>query len=224
MVQRCWIFVLVFGFMWLSPVAAADQSQAASGVKEALASGVHSAIARLGKKDGFLKDAAVRIPLPGKLSSLAKTAKKLGQGKYVDQLEESMNHAAEQAVPAAADIFSNAIRAMSVTDALDIVRGGSDSATRFFRKTSGDKLRDALLPIVKKATDQTGVAQRYKKLSKKGGGLLGSLGGSDSVDLDSYVTEKALDGLFHYIAVQEESIRSNPVATGSALLKSVFGH
>lgn len=215
--------MMLFGLLLAVSASAADQSQAAAGVKEALASGVKTAINQLGRKDGFLGDAAVRIPLPGKLDTLAKTARKLGQGKYVDQLEESMNRAAEQAVPAAADVFSDAIRAMSVKDALDIVSGGSDSATQYFRRSSGDKLKQAILPIVSQQTSQTGVAQRYKDLSKKGGGLLGKVGGTESVDLDDYVADKALDGLFHVIAQQEAEIRRNPVATGSALLKSVFG-
>lgn len=205
------------------PAWAADSSQSAAGVKEALALGVKSAITQLGAKDGFLGNAAVRIRLPGKLDTLAKTARQLGQGKYVDQLEESMNRAAEQAVPAAADIFGDAIRAMSVKDAIGIVSGGQDSATQFFRRSSGDKLKQALLPIVSRQTSQAGVAKRYKDLSKKGGGLLGKVGGGDAVDLDQYVTDKALDGLFHVIAEQERSIRANPVATGSALLKAVFG-
>lgn len=204
-------------------VHAASPDQSAAGVKEALAVGVKTAITQLGKKDGFLGNADVRIPLPGKLDTLAKTARKLGQGKYVDQLEESMNRAAEQAVPAAADIFSDAIRTMSVKDAVGIVSGGSDSATQYFRRSSGDKLKQAILPIVAKQTSQTGVTQRYKDLSKKGGGVLAKVGGSEAVDLDQYVADKALDGLFHVIAEQEQSIRSNPVATGSALLKSVFG-
>lgn len=216
--------VLLGGLLLAGPSWAADQAQAAAGVKEALASGVKTAITQLGKKDGFLGDSAVRIGLPGQLGSLAKTARKFGQGKYVDKLEESMNRAAEQAVPAAADILSDAVRAMSVQDAVGIVSGGSDSATKYFRRSSGDKLKAAILPIVKQQTSKTGVANRYKDLSKKGGGLLGRLGGGDSVDLDDYVTDKTLDGLFHVIAEQEASIRSNPMATGSSILKSVFGH
>lgn len=217
------VSVIVFGLLLSTASPAADQTQAAAGVKEALATGVKTAITQLGRKDGFLGDKAVRIPLPGKLDTLAQTARKLGQGKYVDQLEESMNRAAEQAVPAAADVFSDAIRTMSVKDAVSIVSGGSDSATEYFRRSSGDKLKLAILPIVQKQTSQTGVTQRYKDLSKKGGGLLGKVGGADAVDLDQYVTDKALDGLFHVIAEQEAAIRKNPVATGSALLKSVFG-
>lgn len=209
----------------LSPLQAKDADSAASGVKEALARGVESAIAKLGREDGFLRDEAVRIALPGKLDKVADTARKLGQGKYVDRLETTMNRAAEAAVPAAADIFGDAIRAMSVRDALGIVTGGEHAATDYFRKTSGAALRERLLPIVARSTDQEGATQAYKKLMDKSGGLLGKLGGGhqDALDLDGYVTDRALDGLFHYIGQQEASIRSNPVATGSALLKSVFG-
>lgn len=221
-IRAGWL-VLVGALVLAGPSWAADQAHASAGVKEALASGVKTAITQLGQKDGFMGDSAVRIGLPGQLDTVAKAARQLGQGKYVDKLEESMNRAAEQAVPAAAEILSDAVRAMSVRDAAGIVSGGSDSATKFFRRSSGDKLKAAILPIVKQQTSKTGVAKRYKDLSKKGGGLLGAFGGGDSLDLDDYVTEKTLDGLFHVIAEQEASIRSNPMATGSSVLKSVFG-
>jgi len=222
----CRVLPLVLAWLALLavPAAAADASQAAAGIKETLSRSVESAIEQLGKPDGFLADQAVRIAVPDQLQSVAKAARKLGQGKYVDQLETAMNHAAEQAVPAAAEIFGDAIRAMSVQDAVGIVGGKQDAATAYFRRTSGDALRQKMLPLVKQATDSAGVTKAYKQLTEKGGGMLGNLGASkDKLDIDRYVTDKALDGLFHTIAEQEAAIRENPVATGSALLKSVFG-
>lgn len=162
-----------------------------------------ASIKRLGTTDGFLKDQVVRIAVPKSMRTLADTASKLGAGKYVDEFETSMNRAAEKAVPAAADIFADAIRQMTVKDALGIVRGEPDAGTQYFRRVTEDKLRDSFLPIVSKATGETGVTKSYKKLSKKGGGLGGLMGGGESMDLDGYVTDKAMDGLFYYIAEQE---------------------
>lgn len=200
-----------------------SQGDAALGIKESLAQGASAAITRLGRPDGFLKDQAVKILLPGNLSKLADTARKLGASKQVDALELAMNRAAEKAVVSAADIFADAVRDMSVKDALAIVRGGDDAGTQYFRRTTEDQLRERFRPIVEDATAETGVAKRYKSLSKKAGGLGGLLGGGESVDLDAYVTEKAMDGLFHYIAQEEKAIRKNPVGRGSELLQRVFG-
>ncbi len=200
-----------------------SESDASAGIKESLAQGVSASIKRLGTTDGFLKDQVVRIAVPKSMRTMADTASKLGAGKYVDEFETSMNRAAEKAVPAAADIFADAIRQMTVKDALGIVRGEPDAGTQYFRRVTEDKLRDSFLPIVSKATGETGVTKSYKKLSKKGGGLGGLMGGGDSMDLDGYVTDKAMDGLFHYIAEQEKSIRRNPMGSGSALLGRVFG-
>lgn len=206
--------------------------QAVSGVKETLARGVENAINQLGQEDGFLDDPAVRIGLPGQLDSIASTARKLGQGQHVDQLELTMNRAAEAAVPAAAEVFGDAIRKMSVRDATGLLTGGKQSVTDYFRASSGEALRERLLPIVAHATAANGTTAAYKSLMEKGGGALsgalGRLGSSkgdaaQALDLDGYVTDKALDGLFHYIGVQEEAIRSNPVETGSRLLETLFG-
>jgi hypothetical protein len=205
-----------------APASGVSERDASSGVKEALAQGVKSSITKLGTTDGFLKDQAVKVLVPKKLRKLTDTARQLGAGKYVDQFELSMNRAAEQAVPATADIFADAIRALTVRDAIAIVRGEPDAATRYFRRSSGDKLKAAMLPIVAKATAQTGVTQKFKTLSQKSGGLLGSLGGNEAIDLDQYVTDRALDGLFFYVASKEREIRQNPLKAGSDLLARVF--
>lgn len=215
------------------PVMAQDTSPAVSGVKETLARGVENAINQLGREDGFLEDPAVRIGLPGQLDTIARTARKLGQGQYVDQLELTMNRAAEAAVPAAAEVFGDAIRKMTVRDAAGLLTGGKQSATDYFRASSGDALRERLLPIVAQATSSSGATAAYKRLMDQGGGALGgalgrlagSQGGdvAQALDLDAYVTDQALDGLFHYIGAQEEAIRSNPVESGSRLLETLFG-
>jgi len=202
--------------------AALTEPEAASGIKEALAQGTRNAVLRLGKRDGFLADQAVRIATPKSLRKLVKTARKLGAGAQVDAFETAMNRAAEQAVPAAADIFADAVRGMSVHDALGIVRGGEDAGTQYFRRVSEERLRSAFTPIVAKATASTEVTQRYKALTSKAGGLT-TLLGADHTDLDAYVTDKTMDGLFHYVAEEEKAIRSNPLKRGSELLGRVFG-
>jgi hypothetical protein len=160
---------------------------------------------------------------------VADLARKAGQGARVDAFEESMNRAAEKAVPAAADILGGAVRDMSVQDAVGIVRGGGTSATDYFRKTSNDKLYTAFRPIVARQTASVGVTEKYKAFADKtGGGAVGALlggksKGGASLDLDDYVTNKAIDGLFHVIGSQEQQIRSNPAARSTDLLRRVFG-
>lgn len=206
-----------------APLAAlVSADDATAGMKEALAQGVQKAIAQLGREDGFLGDAAVRIAAPKKLRKVVDAARKLGAGAAVDEFERSMNRAAEKAVPLAADIVADAVRAMTVDDAIAIVRGEPDAATRYFRKATGERLQAAFLPVVSDATAQSGVAKRYQALMDKSGGL-GGLLGQDDVDLNRYVTGKAMDGLFHYVAEQEKAIRANPMQQGSDLLRRVFG-
>jgi Protein of unknown function (DUF4197) len=204
-----------------------SESDAASGIKEAMAQGVQGAITQLGRQDGFLNDQLVRIALPGNLRKIADAARQVGAGKYVDELEVSMNRAAEKAIPAAADVFADAVRQMTVTDALEIVRGSDDAGTQYFRRVTQDRLREKFMPIVSSATEQTGVAKKFKALNDKGGGLGKLMGGgksNQSTDLNSYVTDKAMDGLFYYVAQKEKEIRSNPLKQGSDLLSRVFGH
>ncbi len=200
-------------------------TDAAQGIKESMSQGVKAAILQLGTQDGFLGDQAVKILLPKNLQKLADTARKLGANRYVDELELSMNRAAEKAIPAAADVFANAVKQMTVTDALNIVSGAEDAGTQFFRRVTEQSLSEKFLPIVAKATTESGVTQRYKKLSKKAGGLGGLLGQQQdgAPDLDQYITEKAMDGLYFYVAKKEREIRQNPLQQGSDLLRRVFG-
>lgn len=205
------------------------EGQAAGGIKEALAQGVDRAVRQLGKPDGFFRDQAVKILVPEKLQQVANLARQLGAGKRVDAFELSMNRAAEKAVPAAAGILSDAVRQMTLQDAIGLVRGGDTSATDFFRRSSEQKLYDAFLPIVAKQTAEVGVTRKYKDFSKKAGGsslgalLGGGQGGTSSADLDDYVAREAIDGLFHVIAEQEKQIRNNPASRTTDLLRAVFG-
>ena len=212
-------------------------SDIASGLKEALAKGTTNAINSLGRDGGFWNNSMVRIPLPGKLEQAGKLAKQLGQGAKVDAFEQSMNRAAEKAVPQVAQIFGDAIRKMTLSDARGILTGGDHAATDFFRRVAGDALTARIHPIVANATDSVGVTQKYKAFTSGSGGgalggALGSLGslgglksnkGGSALDLDDYVTAKTLDGLFTEIGDQEQSIRHNPGARTTDLLKKVFG-
>ncbi|AGG87929.1 MULTISPECIES: DUF4197 domain-containing protein [Rhodanobacter] len=211
-------------------------SDIAAGLKEALAKGTTNAINSLGRDGGFWNNAKVRIPLPGKLEQAGKLARQLGQGAKVDAFELSMNRAAEKAVPQVAEIFGDAIRKMTLEDARGILAGGDHAATDFFRRVAGDALTARIHPIVAKATDSVGVTQKYKAFTAGGmggelGNALGALGGKSGksnkggspLDLDDYVTAKTLDGLFTTIGEQEQSIRHNPGARTTDLLKKVFG-
>ncbi len=199
------------------------EGQMADGLREALSKGVKVAIETLGREDGFWGDELVRIPVPDSVAPLAKAARRLGADRYVDDFQQTMNRAAEQAVPAAAEIFSAAIEQMTIEEAAQIVSGPDDAATQYFRRASEPALVERLLPIVRQATESTGVTASYKKLQSKGGGMLGSLIDSEDTDLDRFVTDKALDGLFHHVAEQEKLIREDPLARTSDLLKAVFG-
>lgn len=200
-----------------------SESEASGGIKEALAQGVHRAVTQLGRTDGFYGDSAVRIRIPGQLGEIADTARKLGAGRKVDEFELAMNRAAEKAVPVAADVFADAVRQMTVRDAIDIVRGEPDAGTRFFRRVTEERLRAQFHPIVQDATQNAGVTQRYKAMVGRNAGLLQMLGGSESVDLDDYITEAAMDGLFKVVADEERAIREDPAQRSSELLRKVFG-
>ena len=210
-------------------VAGLSQDQVIEGLKEALGKGVQNAVSQLGHDGGFLTNLNVKIPMPDKLHAAEKTLRALRQDRLVDDFVNTMNHAAEQAVPEAATVFAEAVRGMSIEDAKAILTGPTNAATQYFRRATQTNLFERFLPVVKKATDQVGVTSAYKQLMEKagGGGGFGALSRSlfqnESLDVDAYVTNKALDGLFHMIAEEEGRIRENPVARTSDLLQKVFG-
>lgn len=198
-----------------------SQQDASGGLKDALIQGAQVAVKQLGAPGGFSNNPDVRIELPGKLGKAAKTMKMMGMGAQVDQLEASMNKAAEAAVPQAQALLVDAVKKMTVADAKAILSGGNDSATQYLNKSSREQIRAKFLPIVKQATDQVGLAQQYNAFA----GQAASFGVVDakSSTVESYVTEQALDGLFEMIAKQEASIRQNPAAAATGLAKKVFG-
>jgi hypothetical protein len=202
-------------------ISSLSQAEISQGLKEALAKGTKNAIAQLGKNGGFLNDAGVKIPMPDSLAKVEKLMRKLHQDQLADQFVATMNHAAEKAVPEAADVISDALKAMTLEDVQGILKGPDDAATQYFRKNSEAKLTERFRPIVSSATEQTGVTSAYKKMMGKAGPMAQFLGSAN--DLDGYVTAKTLDGLFIKLAAEEKAIRTNPVARTTDLLKKVFG-
>jgi hypothetical protein len=198
-----------------------SQSDASGGLKDALTQGAKVAVQQLGKPGGFSNNPDVRIELPGNLGKAAKTMKMMGMGAQVDQLEASMNKAAEAAVPQAQALLVDSVKKMTVQDAKSILAGSEDSATQYLNKTSREQIRAKFLPIVKQATDQVGLAKQYNSFA----GQAASFGVIDakSANIENYVTEQALDGLFAMIAEQEASIRENPAGAATSLAKKVFG-
>ena len=216
---------LAVAMLALLPIVAAAQGvtskDSSSGIKEALSRGADAAVSQLGKPNGFLGDARVRIPLPESARSAEKMMRTLGMKKQADELIETMNHAAELAVVEAKPILLDAVKNMNVGDAQGIVRGGDDAATQFFKRTTSEAMTVKFLPIVKQATAKVDLASKYNQYAGQAANI-GLLDKKDA-DLDAYVTRKAMDGLFLLIGEQEKSIRKDPVGTGSALLQKVFG-
>ncbi len=192
-----------------------------SGLKEALIKGSQSAVTTLGKQNGFFAHPKLRIPMPEKLQTVETALRKLKQDKIADEFVLSMNRAAEKAVPKAMSIFSNAIKTMSIEDAYGILQGPDNAATEYLKKTSGGKLHQQFLPIVKQATNNVGVTENYKALIDNLG-MMSKLIDVESLDLDKYVTDKAVNGLFNLVANEEKSIRADPAARTTDLLKKVF--
>jgi hypothetical protein len=198
-----------------------SSQDATGGLREALIKGTQYAVDTLGKQDGFFGNGKVRIPLPGSLQKAEKVLHQLGLGKQADELVLTMNRAAEAAVPEAKVLLVDAVKKMSVQDAKGILTGGQDSATQFFKRSTSDQLRAKFLPIVKKATAKVQLAQKYDEYAGKGVKL--GLVKKEDANLDSYVTQKALDGLFIMVAEEEAKIRQNPAQAASGILQKVFG-
>jgi Protein of unknown function (DUF4197) len=200
---------------------ALSQSDAASGIRMALERGAEAAVTLLGRDGGFLNDPKVRIPLPGFLNDAAKILRATGQKAKVDDLITAMNRAAETAVPQAKTLLVQAAKSVTVQDALAIVRGGETSVTEYFSGRTREPLAGKFLPIVTQATEKVSLAERYNAVAGKAAGL-GLLKSKDA-NLQSYVTGKALDGLFFMIGEEEKKLRRDPLGSGSAILSKVFG-
>jgi hypothetical protein len=217
----CTAAFAVWGMAGRADAADISETDAASGVRAALERGAVAAVGLLGRTDGFLGNPKVRIPLPGVLNDAAKLLRATGQQKRVDELVTAMNRAAEAAMPEAKALLVNAVKSMSVEDGRQILTGGDNSATQFFAGKTREPLGVKFLPIVTKATEKVKLAAKYNAVAGKAAGL--GLVKKEDANVQEYVTGKALDGLYLMIGEEERKIRQNPVATGSAILKKVFG-
>ncbi len=199
-----------------------DDNTVVSGLKEALSIGTGNAVLSTSKIDGYFKNQIIKILLPDKIQDAANILGKLGYQKQVDNFVLSMNRAAEKAAPKAKAFFVDAIKAMTFEDAKKILSGGDTAATEYFKSKTFNKLQDAFKPIVSKSMNEVGVTRSYKEMTGKYTFAV-PFGTIDSLDLDQYVTNKALDGLFYMIGQEEKKIRTNPATQVTDLLKKVFG-
>ncbi|MBC7803605.1 MAG: DUF4197 domain-containing protein [Candidatus Parcubacteria bacterium] len=194
---------------------------ASAGLKAALQKGAVVAVDLLGKTDGFLGNDAVKIPLPESIRKYEGMMRRLGLAKYADELILTMNRAAEAAVPEAKKLFVESVQKMGVQDAKGILTGGQTSGTDYFRRSTGEQLKERFRPIVMKATARVKLAEKYNQYAQKG--VQFGLVKKEQANLDDYVTQKALDGLFLMVAEEEKKIRQDPVKAGSDIIRKVFG-
>src|SRR3979411_3294824 len=202
----------------LSSVSNADAS---AGLKKALDQGINAAVGKLGVTDGFLKNPQVKIDLPPKFAKAESMMRMLGAGDQLDQLVTSMNRAAEAAVPESKVLLKQALKQMSLEDAKRILTGGDDAATQYFKQTTYAPLKVKFAPIISRETQKVKLGETYDAVAKKAV-TLGILKPEDAT-LQSYVTDKTLDGLFLMMAEEERAIRKDPLGQASSLLKKVFG-
>ncbi|MGA0023790.1 MAG: DUF4197 domain-containing protein [Burkholderiales bacterium] len=202
-------------------IADISNADAVSGLRQALTDGSAAAVKLLGQENGYFANAKVKIPLPPALKKVESGLRMFGMKKKADELVLSMNRAAEAAAPEAKQLLVDAVKKMSVQDAKGILTGGDTAATEYFKRTTSAQLTQRFLPIVKKATDRVGLAQQYNNLAGQGVQL--GLIKKENASIESYVTQKALDGLYLMIAEQEKSFRQNPVGAASNIVKKVFG-
>jgi hypothetical protein len=198
-----------------------SNAEASAGLKKALDQGIDLAVGKLGVTDGFLKNPEVKIDLPPKLAKAESMMRMLGVGDQLDQLITSMNRAAEAAVPESKVLLKQALKQMSLEDAKRILTGGDDAATQYFKQATYTPLKAKFAPIIGRTTEKVKLGETYEALAKKAVAL-GVLKPEDAT-LQSYVTEKTLDGLFLMMAQEERAIRKDPLGQASSLLKKVFG-
>jgi len=217
------VLALFFFIGQAQAVELADLSnkEATGGLKDALIQASGAAVGKLGVTDGFFKNPKVKIPLPDSLKKAEKAMRFFGMGKQADELVLRMNRAAEAAVPEAKVLLVDAVKKMSVQDAKDILTGGEDAATQYFKKSTAAALTVKFLPMVKEATQDVQLAQQYNKFAETG--MQYGLVKKDQANLEQYVTQKTLDGLYLMMAEEERAIRKDPLGASTSLIKKVFG-
>lgn len=235
MTKKSWIVLLTMGLLLQScgsfsqiPGTGANnggavtEGEAGAGIKEALSNGIAKAVLQLNKEDGFFKDLAYKVLLPPDAQRIEKTLRSAGLGSMVDKAILQINRGAEDAVGFAKPIFADAIRQMTVTDAINLIKGGDTSATNFFRRKTMDKLVTAFLPVIKSSLDKVEATKYYGDIVSKYNAFPTTFKKLNP-DLPGYVTDRATNALFALIAQEEKNIRANPLARTSDILKKVFG-
>lgn len=197
-----------------------SQAEIVNGLKEALEIGTDNTVKALSQTGGYYNNPKLKIPLPGPIEKFAKILRATGFSSQLDEFDLSMNRAAEKAAPEAGQLFVDAIKTMSFADADKILNGGDNAATVYFQGKTTAKLQELFKPIIQQSMGKVGVTQSYNSISEEIQTL--PLAGNYVVDLDSYVTEKAIDGLFVGLAEEEAKIRNDPAAQVTDLLKKVF--
>lgn len=193
----------------------------AAGLKEALIVGSERVVSKVGKKDGYLKDRAIFIPLPNNMKKVHQTLDKIGLGRYTKELEVKMNRAAEIAAPKAKKLFWTAIKDMRWADVKAIYQGNDDAATQYFKRKMTPSLKKMMRPVIDQTLAEVGVLQAYKKVLKEYHAI--PLVPRINDDISGYVMDKGINGMFYYLAKEETAIRKDPVKRTSELLKRVFG-
>src|SRR3954464_8513666 len=193
----------------------------AAGLKEALTVSTQRAVASTGRVDGFLKNAAIKILLPEKLRNVGKGMRLLGRGQQVDALEIGMNRAAEQAAPAARQIFIDAVTKMTIADARQILSGGDTAATDYFKTASSEQLTAAFSPIVHQAMEKVGVVRQYNQLMQNP--IAARVAENEGFSIDKYVVGRTMDGLFYVMGGGEPKFRKAPAAQTTAVVGEIFG-
>ena len=219
----------ILSIFLLSVITSAAQAQlssitntdAASGLRQALTEGAAAAVSKLGVDGGFFNNPQVKIPLPPVLSRVEGAMRTFGMRQQADDLVLSMNRAAEAAVPEAKTLLVDAAKKMSLQDAKGILSGGQTSVTDYFRRTTSTQLTQRFLPIVKGATERVGLAQQYNSLAGQASSF--GLVKKDQSTIEGYVTQKSLDGLYLMIGEEEKALRANPIGAASDIVRKVFG-
>jgi len=219
--RRSLLLVLACSTAWSWSLSDLTNKDASGGLKQALEQGANRAVSSLGKPDGFLLNPQVKIPLPPRLAKAEKYMRLAGLGKQADDLVLAMNRAAEAAVPEAKPLLLDAVKSMSVADAKQILTGGDDSITQFFKAKTSAALIEKFMPVVRKYTANVDLAKKYNRVAAEG--LQLGLIKKEDADIDSYVARSALDGVYKIIGQEEKAIRANPAAAVGSLAKKVFG-
>lgn len=204
------------------PQGPPTETEVIAGLKEALKVGIRETVFKTSAENGYLGNALIKIPFPPEAAKMESSLRNLGMNKPVDDFIASMNHAAEKASAEATVIFTEAISQMTFQDAMAIWKGEPDAATQYLKRTTSQKLRNAFQPVVKNSLKEVKVTQYWNPLASAYNNI--PFVTPVNPDLESFVTDRALDGLFQMVALEEKKIREDPAARVSDILKRVFGY